>query len=117
MDRLRFAFLLTLMWSAAILAAFVAVFLTVTGPANAQENKCGPWANIQKVVTEQFHFVPVGLGLINEQAALVVYASPEDGSWVAFILGTKGIACEISSGADWSSIPLPDLPVPGQRPE
>jgi len=115
MDRARFAVVLSIAWIAAILAAVIAVYLTIT-PANAQETKCGPWAVMHKVITDQLHFVPSGIGLISEQAALVVYASPETGSWKAFVIGTKGIACEISSGADWSSIPLPDLPIPGQRP-
>jgi len=115
MDRLRFAFLLTLMWSAAILAAFVAVFLTVTGPANAQSIPCKPW-DVAKVELEKAGFHKVGIGMISENLVVTIMETEGGAEWALITIDSTGKSCLFQTGANWVPFEEPKLPVPGERP-
>ena len=116
MDRLRFAFLLSIMWSAAILAAIIAVFMTVNG-AHAQESGvCHDFEIVKGALAEEYGEIPSGMGLTNQGRAMVLFHSPETGTWTIVEMDATGRACGRSSGEAWEYMDQPQPPVPGKRP-
>jgi hypothetical protein len=114
MDRLRFAFLLTLMWSAAILAAVVAVFMTIDG-AHAQALNCKPWVEA-KVDMEKAGFHKVGIGLISEDLMVAIMETEGGAAWALVTIDSTGKSCLFQTGSDWTPFPEWEPPVPGRRP-
>lgn len=54
-------------------------------------------------------------GIINPQTALLIYATPGGGAWVAVLIGTDGKACFTYEGVEWFPGAVPPEPVEGER--
>jgi hypothetical protein len=115
MDRARFAFAISIMWGAAILAGIIAVYLTITGPAAAQELQCGNWEEV-KTELDGKGFHKAGFGLIADTVALAILEDEGGEHWYMFSVNANGTACLIQTGTSWTPFPEPEPLVPGRRP-
>ncbi len=68
--------------------------------ANAQETKCGPRAELVKVLTDKYHEVPVGIGMVNDKLIMETFASPA-GTWTMFLTNANRTSCMVADGKDW----------------
>ena len=115
MDRARFAFVLSMMWGAAILAGIIAIYLTITGPANAQEAQCGDWQEVKaELAAKGFH--KVGTGFVSPTMVIAILENEGGALWYIFRVEASGRACLMQPGTDWVPFPEPEPLVPGRRP-
>lgn len=95
----------------AIGAAFVAFFFSQTANADEQSSpigKCAPFADISRALKDVAHEDQVAGGLINDQNALVIFATPKGETWTA-VLVTVGDdkACILNMGVGWFPVRTP----------
>lgn len=60
-------------------------------------------------------FAEASFGIINPQAAMLIYATPDGEAWVAVLIGTDGNACFSYEGVGWFPGAVPPAPVEGER--
>lgn len=90
---------------AATLAA-CATILLMPSAARSQEQRCGTWETIKTFAAKTYGEAPLGGGLINQEQALIMLASPGGNSWTLVSLTTHGLACVLASGNDWHLAPF-----------
>jgi hypothetical protein len=76
--------------------------LAVLSPASAQEGgpKCGPRADLVKVLTDKYHEVPIAIGMVDDKLIMETFAS-NTGTWTMFFTNAEGTSCMVSAGKDW----------------
>lgn len=84
---------------AAALCLFAMGVLWASG-VKAQEPKCGPRADLVKMLGEKFHEVPVAIGMVDSHLIMEAFAS-DAGTWTIFMTNADKISCMISAGDDW----------------
>lgn len=62
---------------------------------------CMPYADFARLLHDYGGEEPLARGMVDEHAALVVFASPDGASWTALAVGTDRQACVVSSGSGW----------------
>lgn len=80
----------------AILAA-----LALSAPSPALAQQCYPWPMVLKLFAEKYGEVPTSVGLVKDDITFRVLASPDGGTWTAFMVNRQGVACPITSGTQW----------------
>jgi hypothetical protein len=79
----------------------IAALCLFTGSANAEvASKCGPRADLVKVLTDKYHEIPVAIGMVDDRHIMETFSSPE-GSWSMFMTNADGLACMIAAGKEW----------------
>ena len=114
MDRARFAFVLSIMWGAAILASIIAVFMTVNG-ARAEGLQCGNWDEVKAELAGK-GFYKVGVGMVNQASAMAILENEGGEHWFLFVVNSNGTACLNQEGAAWVPFPEPEPLIEGKRP-
>lgn len=90
-------------WCAAITLC-LAVLGYQTTAAHAQA-MCASYQEVQKALLEKFHEHPSGAGVTTSaDHAITLFTSPNGESWTLVIVDTKGKACLVSVGKNWSDI-------------
>lgn len=84
---------------AAALCLFAIGVLWASG-VKAQEPKCGPRADMVKVLGDKYHEVPVAVGMVNDQLLMETFAS-DAGTWTIFMTNAEKISCLFLMGKDW----------------
>ncbi len=75
-----------------------------TAPAQTPiQIPCQMQATMTDRLARQFKEQPIGVGLINRSAALVLYTSPS-GSWTLVSVTPRGMSCVKAAGSAWSPI-------------
>lgn len=114
-DRARTFLVIFSMWGAAILAGIIAVYLTIVGPAAAQQLQCGIWEEV-KAELDGKGFHKVGIGMIGDTAALAILENEGGELFYIFRVEANGTACLLQTGTAWVPFPEPEPLVPGRRP-
>lgn len=83
-------------------------------PKPAPEMRCGPTQSIDAFLRSK-GYAEASFGIINPQAAMLIYATPGGGTWVAVLIGTDGQACFSFEGVEWWPGAVPEAPVEGER--
>lgn len=91
----------------ATVAASAAVLL-LPSSARSQEPRCGPFAEMRAALASNYHEVEIGGGIVNPNAVMVVFVSPDGETWTIAALGTDGKACLVASGTGWFQSPVPN---------
>ncbi len=85
-----------------ILRAFLIFAYLIIAPivGHAAETKCGPRADLVKMLGDKYHEVPVAIGMVNSQLVMEAFAS-DAGTWTIFMTNANKISCMVSAGDDW----------------
>lgn len=75
--------------------------------AFAQQDNCGPRADIAKRLTEKWGEAPVWMGLQGPEMVLEIWSAPASGTWTALYAYPDGRACIVAAGRGWEGYPLP----------
>jgi hypothetical protein len=94
---------LRLGWKTTV-AAGVAALCAASSSAMAAE--CAPRAELTKVLASNFNEKPMGMGLANSGALVVIFASPA-GTWTAASVSAEGSACVLGAGDGWTDLAPP----------
>jgi putative Ca2+/H+ antiporter (TMEM165/GDT1 family) len=79
----------------------IAALCLFTGSANAEvASKCGPRADLVKVLTDKYHEIPVAIGMVDDKLIMETFAS-NTGTWTMFFTNAEGTSCMVSAGKDW----------------
>lgn len=71
--------------------------------ADAQERPiCAKHADLVEKLKGEYNEVETDFGIVNDQAALVIFTSPEGETWTAVMVGSSGRSCVLSAGEHWS---------------
>ena len=89
---------------ASVFAAAAASIVLFTGSAatTTNANLCAERAEMVRSLSEQFKENPAAVGVINPNAVIEVFVSP-DGSWTILATGTDGNSCVLSAGIGWET--------------
>jgi hypothetical protein len=87
----------TIIISAVALCAFAA-------PAMAAQ--CAPREEVAKTLASNFNEKPVGMGLADSGALVVIFVSPA-GTWTAASVSAEGTACVLGVGDGWTDLTPP----------
>lgn len=82
------------------LGAVGAMMLATPVAALADQEVCGPRAQIVDKLAHQFKESQQAVGLVNDKAVLEIYVSSQ-GTWTIIATGTDGNSCLLSAGKDW----------------
>lgn len=88
----------------ALLVAFFVLCIAVSlalAQEQPQQLPCGPLKEARASLLEKFHETEVGGGLVNERAAILVFASPGGKTWTVLAVSPDGTSCLLSAGTDW----------------
>ena len=98
--------------SCLILALVIIAMYVIANPARSQEQPpqmpCMPRALLEKAIQNKYGESTVGAGL-NAAGAIYVMANPQTCTWTMIQLRPDNVACIISGGKGWVSLP-PDIP-------
>ena len=96
------------LWSHLVFWALVlAAAAYIALPAFAQQDNCGPRADIAKRLTEKWGETPVWMGLQGPEMVLEIWSAPAGGTWTALYAYPDGRACIVAAGRGWEGYPLP----------
>ena len=73
--------------------------------ASAVEVQCGKHGLMQKLLTEKYKEIPIGVGTVNQDRYMQLFVSA-NGTWTMLMTKTDGQSCIIASGENWDSMPL-----------
>lgn len=90
--------------SLAALSLFCLCVALLTGGAFAQASRCGPRAEIVKVLAEKYHELPRIAGAIEGLAMMEAYVS-ERGTWTIVVTNSAGLTCLMAAGHAWDELP------------
>lgn len=78
--------------------------LSISSPAVAQEPKCAPYDQVEAMLAAEFQETRVQQGIVGDgQAMLLIFASPNGGTWSAVMVRPDGVACLAAAGSDWQT--------------
>lgn len=80
----------------------VAAALLTATPAIAQQ-ACGPRAEIVQVLTGKYREQIIGQGIVNDGAAIEIYAS-DKGTFTVLAAFGRGLACIVAAGKNFNAI-------------
>src|SRR5262245_35438858 len=78
----------------------VASLLAAPSAALAQQQTCGPRAQIVQKLGDEYKENQQAIGYVNESAVLEIFVSAT-GTWTILATGTDGNSCLLSAGKDW----------------
>ena len=67
---------------------------------------CAPRAEVVKALASKFNEKPLGMGLSQSGALVVIFTSPA-GTWTAATVSAAGQACVVGSGDSWTDLAPP----------
>lgn len=95
-----------------LLIAIAIVLLAVASHlASAQEQNCGPRAQVVSVLNGKYQEFRRAVGLISEKVAIELFVSKR-GTWTLLSTNNVSIACVMAAGEAWFFIPGPPAPLP-----
>jgi len=74
--------------------------------APAMAAQCAPREEVAKTLASNFNEKPVGMGLANSGALVVIFVSPA-GTWTAASVSAEGTACVLGVGDGWTDMTPP----------
>lgn len=77
----------------------LAIMATIAAPPALAQGNCAPFAAIRDGLAETWSESVSVTGLASEGSALVIFASPETGTWTAVIVAPDGTGCVVASGS------------------
>lgn len=85
-----------------ILSAVV-VLSTLSLPAAAQDQRCGPADVVRQMLEQKYHEVMIGQGATSDgQALLTIFANPDGSTWTAVITRAQDrVSCLAADGEQW----------------
>ena len=83
----------------------IAILTVLSFPAVAQ-GACGPRTEVIKALADEYQEVPVARGIENTGRVLEVIATSNGRTWTLIITDVHGMACVVSTGEAWESIPI-----------
>ena len=89
---------------AAVAATSAAALCAFAGSAIAAQ--CAPRADVVKTLASNFNEKPLGMGLSDSGALVVIFASPA-GTWTAASVSAEGSACILGAGDGWTDLTPP----------
>jgi hypothetical protein len=81
------------------------VFALGVSPAMAVQ--CGPHDAILKWLSDKYHEVPIGVGMMADEATGAELTVAPDGSWTLVMTDKIGQACLLTGGINWNAQPPP----------
>jgi Na+-transporting NADH:ubiquinone oxidoreductase subunit NqrC len=88
-------------------AFFVLCIVMALSPAYAESAAaCTDYKTLQAALMQKFHEQPTAAGLAGEKSeiAWTLFESPKGESWTMVIVDTKGRACVIGTGENWTDL-------------
>lgn len=85
----------------ALLCLLAIGVLFATGAQAQGTPKCGPRADLVKMLDQKYHEVPISIGMINETMVMETFASVA-GTWTMFITNTDNVSCMVADGDNWA---------------
>jgi hypothetical protein len=85
-------------------AAAIGALVLCAAPAVAAP--CAPRADVVKALASNFNEKPLGMGLAQSGALVVIFTSPA-GTWTAATVSAAGQACVVGSGDSWTDLAPP----------
>ncbi|MEM8631214.1 MAG: hypothetical protein AAGF74_08250 [Pseudomonadota bacterium] len=82
----------------------VLVALAFSATCAAADTLCGPRDEITAKLKTAFGETRTGMGTSGPKKVLEIWRSEETGSWSAVMSDTKGRACIVASGRDWTAL-------------
>jgi hypothetical protein len=91
-----------------IVAAIGLALVMLVSTAQAQGMPpCLAFPSVVETLSEKYHEVPTGAGLVNEGAAVVLFAAPAGETWTLVVRKASGETCFLATGSNWVAQPLP----------
>jgi len=85
-------------------AAAIGALVLCAAPAAAAP--CAPRAEVVKALASKFNEKPLGMGLSQSGALVVIFTSPA-GTWTAATVSAAGEACVVGAGDGWTDLAPP----------
>lgn len=86
----------------AVLCLFAMGVLWSSGVKAQQPTaKCGPRADLVKMLGEKYHEAPIAIGMVSDQLLMETFGSPA-GTWTMFFTNTAGLSCLVAEGDNWN---------------
>jgi len=89
------------------------LFLVTLPLAAAAQEPCPPYAEVARVLREEYHEQPIGRGITGEGDMMVEVWASGMGTWTVVVTTPDGRACVPAGGVDWEVFTDPPI-VPGQ---
>ena len=74
--------------------------------APAMAAQCAPRDEVAKTLASNFNEKPIGMGLAESGALVVIFVSPA-GTWTAASVSAEGTACVLGVGNGWTDMTPP----------
>ncbi len=87
--------------AAALLLVGVIAFLAIFARPAAAQSNCGPMTRIAAALASRYGEAPVASGLSGSGAAIVLFATPDGGTFTVLVVRPDGTACGLASGNAW----------------
>lgn len=84
----------------ALVLSAALVVSTASVAAEPEMPVCGPFVEFNKSLAEKYHEKRIGVAMVNPQAVLVFFSSPNGETYTILSVGVNGIACIVSTGTD-----------------
>lgn len=82
---------------------FFLAALATAGAAFAQGSPpCLPFPTVVTTLAEHYREEPIGAGLVNEGAIVVLFSSDAGATWTLAVRKNSGETCFLASGTNWS---------------
>jgi hypothetical protein len=76
-------------------------------PADAQQARCAPRAQVLDMLEKRFGETRRAIGLTSSSAVMELYASDENGSWTVLVTLPNGMACLVGVGTGFEVLEVP----------
>lgn len=98
------------LWLYIMLVLICLVLLTMAKAARAQGvPPCMSFTATAEALEGKYRETPVGAGLVNEGAAVVLFATASGATWTLVVRKADGETCFLASGSDWvTKAPAPE---------
>jgi len=95
-------------WPHVFVAVAGLALVTLVSTAHAQGvPPCLAFPSVVEALSEKYREVPTGAGLVNEGAAVVLFAAPAGETWTFVVRKADGETCFLATGSNWVAQPLP----------
>lgn len=89
-----------------VLCAVAALTMSLFAPDAHAQAACYEYKKLQSALAEKFHEQPTNAGITGDkgQFAWTLFLSPKGESWTAVVVDTKGMACVVAAGQNWTDL-------------
>lgn len=91
-----------LLWIVTLLGLALFMLLPPAAHAEVGAPPCMPFELAAKTLADKWAEEPLGMGMVNENAIVVFFASP-NGTWTIVLRKVSGETCFVASGDNWVS--------------